>query len=172
MAEAVRRECAPVAFDLGFRHPRKGDWNRWLTTRRNVYIRWRGDAYDEVVLTWARFGRCRFTVDTHTSTVLDRLGDPEGPVREVRGASIGAAASLLLPPFFGEFGLFRPIPSVVALFNQCLVELDRWFRDGVAGPHIVPGIVYRVSPKSGPGWLTAEGRTWGDPRRDPERDGV
>jgi hypothetical protein len=172
MAEAIRRECDPVAFRLGFRHPRKGDWNRWVTTRRNVYIRWRGDAYDEVVLRWARFGGSRFTVSSDTSVVVDMLNHPDGPIREVRNAMVRASASVLLPPFFGQFGLWRSIPSVVALLNQCLVELDHWVRDDIAGPHVLTGLPYRVSPTSGPGWLpTAQCRAWGDPTRDPERDG-
>jgi hypothetical protein len=170
MAEAIRRQCDPFAFSLGFRHPRSGDWNRWLTTRRNVYIRWRGDCYDEVVLQWARFGRPRFTIDVHASEVIHPLDGPAGPVRRVRGVSVMAWSPFLNPICPDEFGPWRSIPSVVALLNDCLVELDRYFRDNVVGPHLVPGIVYLVSPSEGPGWLTPEDRTWGDPTRDPERD--
>ena len=90
MAEALRSECDPVAFSLGFRHPRKGDWDRWQTTRRNVYIRWRGYEYDEVTLEWARFGRPWFRVDFSTSVVIASSGDEAWPVRLVTSGRIDA----------------------------------------------------------------------------------
>jgi hypothetical protein len=171
MAEAIRLDCDPVAFSLGFRHPRRGNWDRWLTTSRNVYIRWRGEHYDEVILQWARYGEAWFRVDISSSTVVAWSdGHTDSPSRSVRFARGDAWAGPLAPLCRDKFGPWRSIPSVVDVFNRCLAELDLYVREDAPGPHIGARGVYTVSPSAHPNWLTRLDRDWGDPRRDPERD--
>jgi hypothetical protein len=168
MAEAIRRECDPFAFSLGFRHPRKGDWNRWLTTRRNVYIRWRGMDFDEVVFNWGRWGAAFFRMHVARSRADPAPYPPDGIPRTESGGLVYAWAGPIAPICRDKFGPWRTVESVVALTNQCFAELDGWLRDDIVGPHLHVGGAKRITATEG--WLHPLYRTWGDPFLDPESD--
>jgi hypothetical protein len=168
MAEAIRRECDPFADSLGFRHPREGDWNRWLTSRRNVYLRSREGGYDEVLMCWGRRGAPWFRMEFECSRP-DSLPSPDGGIsREVRGGLAYAWTGRIAPLCRDKFGPWRSIADTVELTNQCFSELDAWFKNDVAGRHLVVLPVRRITPTDG--WSHSIYRTRGDPTLDPERD--
>jgi hypothetical protein len=166
MAEAIRRECDPVIFALGFRNPRRGDWGRWPATRRNVYIRWRGTSYDEIVLDWARYGRPKFRVWFETSVVEVPPQDDRLAQRLVRG---GCLSVWRLMPWIGSnwFGPRRSPESTAAFLNLRFQGLNAFFLRGEAQPYLTLGYPHREPSER---YRAPEVCAWGDPWLDPESD--
>jgi hypothetical protein len=166
MAEAIRRECDPVIFALGFRNPRKGDWNRWLTTRRNVYIRWRGTSCDEIVLRWARYGQPKFSVSFESSVVEIPPRDKHQAQRLVIGGSLRVWR---LNDWIGSssFGPWRSPESVAAFLNRRIEGLDAFFLRGERQWYLSLGYPHREPSGR---VVSSEVRAWGDPWLDPESD--
>lgn len=170
MAEAIRRECDPFALSLGFRHPRKANWNRWLTSRRNVYLRWREGNYDEVLFRWGRWGAPWFRAEFERSR-LDPPSNPGGGVSRVVTSGVAYAWTGRLAPLCRDkFGPWRTVAETVELTNRCFLELDSWFKDDLEGPHLVMMSDRRITPTEGSSHSVY--RTWGDPMLDPERESV
>jgi hypothetical protein len=168
MAEAVRQDCDPVIFALGFRNPRKSDSDRWgETTRRNVYIRWRGTTYDEILLQWDKYNRPKFFLRYRTSQVEHPPQDGHAAVRLVtRGTMI---VWRLPRTYVGSawFGPWRSPGSVAAFVNRRVLRLNAFLLHGETEWYLNPGKPRR-EPRDGDEWV--ERRSWGDAWLDPESD--
>jgi hypothetical protein len=69
MSELFRKECAPVLYELGFRHPKAEFWHPGPITRKNVFARWRGEDYDEILFNWWSYGTPKFDLELSTRQV-------------------------------------------------------------------------------------------------------
>jgi hypothetical protein len=170
MAEAIRRDCDPVLFALGFRNPRKGDMYRWETTRRNVYIRWRGVNFDQVWLQWDKYNRPKFFLYFESSRV-DR--PPHGAEPAIRSVCRGIFQSWRSPsPYVGGgwFGPWRSPDGVAALVNRRVQALDPFLLHGEVAWPINPGKWRQIPFNELADRLCPQRRIWGDPWRDPESD--
>jgi hypothetical protein len=167
MGEAIRRDCDPVILALGFRNPKKNHWDRWSATRRNVYIRWRGTSYDEIVLRWDKYNRPKFFLHYKTSVVEHPPREGQEAQRLVMGGRM--ACWRLSRARIGSdwFGPWRSPDSVAALVNRRVHDLDAFFLSGVKHPYLDPGNPHR-EPFDWDKWF--ERRTWGDPWLDAESD--
>jgi hypothetical protein len=168
MAEAIRRECDPLMYSFGFRHPRHWSWERWPTTRRNVYIRWRDGDYDEVLLIWGHFGRPWFTMEFFMS----RLTPPHPPGALIRrtGGSVMYAWDRFrrAPPCRDKFGPWRSILATVAVTKQCLTELNAFMLEERPSAYIGFPHWRRVGPGE---YAYSTLKHHGNPMLDDERDG-
>ena len=169
LAEAIRRECDPLMFSFGFRHPKNWTWERWGTSRRNVYLRWRDGDYDEVTLMWGRFGKPWFRIDYFMSRLTPP--HPKGALarRTCQGRMYAWPRGQIVPLCQDKFGPWRSIGDTAVLTKQCLAELNAFMLNEVVGIHMwgVPPS-RRVSP----------GELWysrfeydGNPMLDEEHDG-
>jgi hypothetical protein len=166
MAEAIRRDCDPAIFALGFRNPRKGDWSRWGATRRNVYIRWRGTNYDEMVVDWARYSEPKFRVRFATSVVN---APPQDGRQARRLVIVGHLVCWRLNDWVGSnsFGPWRSPASVAAFLVQRIQGLEGFFLRGEPQWYLGLGYPhYKPSERT----ESPEMRAWGDPWLDPESD--
>jgi hypothetical protein len=167
MAEAIRRDCDPAIFALGFRNPKKNNWDRWRATRRNVYIRWRGTCYDEISLQWARYGRPKFFLHYRTSVVERPPRDGLAAQRLVEESRMTSWRLLRAWIASDWFGPRRSPDSVAALVNRRVQALDAFFLRRERQWYLDPGKPHR-EPFD---WdKSHERRTWGDPWRDHESD--
>jgi hypothetical protein len=168
MAETIRRDCDPVLFGLGFRNPRDMTLDRWETTRRNTYVRWRGTDYDELKLIWARYGRAKFQFRFETSQVET---PPRGDTPATRLVRHGWVRSFTGPVRMigGQwFGPWMTAVAAAALMNRRILELNGFLLSGKVGPHLYVGAPRRISPDDER--LLPRTKIWGDPWRDPESD--
>jgi hypothetical protein len=161
MAEAIRRDCDPVSFNLGFRNPRKSDPDRWMATRRNVYIRWRGTTFDQIDLQWDKYNRPKFFLNFRTCRV--EL-PPQGYHAARRLVTYGIVRSAWTPsaylPGGGWFGPGNSPESVAALVNHRVLQLNAFLLNGKTGWYLEVGPPRPMSPD----------QIWGDPWLDPETD--
>lgn len=170
MAEAIRRDCDPVLRGLGFRNPRDMTLDRWETTRRNTYVRWRGTCYDELKLIWDKYNRAKFFFRFETSRV-ER--PPQGDVPATRLVTYGAMRSWVAPLGLWRSDWFGPWMSPVAaaaLMNSRIFELDAYLMGGGLTRHIGDGAPHRIAPDDAR--ILPREKIWGDPWRDPESDYV
>jgi hypothetical protein len=169
MAEAIRRECDPLMFSFGFRHPKNWTWERWGTSRRNVYLRWRDGDYDEVTLMWGRFGKPWFRMHYFIS----RLTPPhpsDALVRRIGGGIMHAwERGRFLPFSKDKFGPWRSIEDVAAITKQCLIEINHFMVDERVGAHIWVAPHWRRVGPGEHGYSTLKYE--GNPMLDDERDG-
>jgi hypothetical protein len=167
MAEAIRRECGPVLFGMGFRNPRRNDPGRWHTARRDTYLRWRGTNYDQIHLQWDKYNRPKFFLKFMTSSVEHPPSDGLAALRAVR---FGNLRSWRGPILGGWFGPWRTLDGVVRLVNRRISEADHYMLTGVVGPHmtITPPILR--GPDDGEARVPPEMKIWGDPWLDAESD--
>lgn len=174
MAEAIRRDCDPVIFSLGFRNPRRGDAYRWGgTTRRNIYLRWRGTTYDEIEIQWDHLSRPWCRLNFQTSQVLQ---PPRGELHAVRSITRGNLRSRRL--WGGWIGPWRSPTGVAALVNRRVLQLEAYLLRGESGWWISVCPPIRASlDEADDGlrneWLVEALReewVFGDPWLDPESD--
>lgn len=150
MAEAVRRECDPVLIAMGFRNPARHNWERFYVSRRNVFIRWRGEYYDEVYFHWRSFNRPSFFIEFLT-TDLQRLGhDARTPTPRISACRMiawyGRAPGLFgWLRFWGndQFGPMQSIKATTALANERLREMNSYLLTGEPWSHVSFGFRYR-----------------------------
>jgi len=170
MAEAIRRDCDPVLFGLGFRNPRRMDLDRWYATRRNIYIRWRGTSYDQIDIQWDKYNRPKFFLHFWTSRVERPPQDGHAAWRVVTHGTISSWRSPL--PYLGGgwFGPWRSVEGVAALVTRRIMQLNAYLLHGETGPWILAGAPRSVSPDDGDDRLYPRMKIWGDPWLDPESD--
>jgi hypothetical protein len=119
MSEAFRATCAPVLYSLGFRNPKRVEWERWANTKRNIFIRWRGDGYDEVHVNWWNRGRPRFHIEQMTRRV------------EANPGSSGSTAFHLAKAYSETYSAWLRDPQkVIERARDWLTQIDPWFREG------------------------------------------
>lgn len=148
MAEAVRRECDPVLLSMGFRNPVRHNWERFYVSRRNVFIRWRGEHYDEVYFHWRSFNRPSFFIEFKT-TDLERMCAPTptprlSPCRMI--AWFGRAPGLFgWLRFWGndQFGPMQSIEATTVLANERLRDMNSYLLTGEPSSHVALGFSYR-----------------------------
>jgi hypothetical protein len=171
MAEAIRRDCDPVLFNLGFRNPRKSDPDRWTATRRNVYIRWRGTTYDQIDLQWDKYNRPKFFLKFRTSRV--EL-PPQGDRAAWRLVTNGIMRPTRTPSAYllggGWFGPWRSPESVAALVNRRVLQLNAFLLNGETGWYLSMRPPRPMSPDQGDDRIPPRMKIWGDPWLDPESD--
>jgi hypothetical protein len=119
---------------MGFRHPKVVEFKRWATTRRNVFVRWRGEDYDELVVFWWTLGRPRFELQ-----LCARRVEPSPPGHTTyRLMRAGVHRSFLGNRQCGDlFGGWLPrVGPTIARARSRLLEIDEWFRTGEATAHV------------------------------------
>jgi hypothetical protein len=170
MAEAIRRDCDPVLFALGFRNPRRMDLDRWHTSRRNTYIRWRGTAYDQVEIHWNKYNRPKFFLNFWTSRVERPPRDGHAAWRMVTHGTLSAWRSPC--PYLGTgwFGPWRSVDDVPNLVNRRVLQLEAYLLRGETGWWINVGAPRPTSPDDGDLRVWPRMKIWGDPWLDPESD--
>lgn len=170
MGEALRRDCDPVLFSLGFRNPRKMDWNRWYTTRRNIYLRWHGTTFHEVCVDWARYTPGKFKLAFVTSRV-ER--PPQADVPAIRIITHGYLQNWQAPLGLWrsyDFGPWMSPAATAALVNRRVFALNEYLLEGKPSRHVRDGRPIRIHPDDPR--RTASRKIFGDPWRDPESDYV
>jgi hypothetical protein len=119
MSEAFRATCAPVLYSMGFRNPKRADWERWANTKRNIFIRWRGGDYDQVQVVWWSLGRPRFYIELRTRRA------------EAHPRPDGSAAFHLRKAYSETYsGWLRDPQKVIGRACDWLKQIDAWFREG------------------------------------------
>jgi len=166
LAEAIRRDCDPVLFGQGFRNPNKTDLDRWGTTRRNAYFRWRGTDYDQIVLYWDKYNRSKVRVEFEISRVEH---PPEGDRHCVRWVSGGY---LLTSRYLGGcwFGPWRSPMGAAAFLKRRLQQLDVFLVRGEPHWLVTSGAPRRFCLDDHGDGLYRRMKIWGDPWLDPESD--
>ena len=172
LAEAIRRECDPVLLAQGFRNPRKTtSMDRWAgSTRRNIYLRWRGTDYDEIEIYWYKYNRPRFRISFSTSRI-ER--PPSGDRHAVRWVTYGGVRSWKSPfRYWGgeSFCPWRSPEGVATLVAQRMVRLDAFLRRGETSWCIWTGSPMRRSLDDPDDRAPLEMKIQGDPWLDPESD--
>lgn len=169
LAAAIRRECDPLMFSFGFRHPNHWTWDRWCTTRRNAYLRWRGGDYDEVWLQWDRYGGAAFRINFFISRLTPP--HPHGALARRTGDAFIHAweRGRVWPLAKDKFGPWRSIDATVKVAKQCLGEVNDFMLHERVGIHMWRAPRWtRVAPGEY-GYSRLEHH--GNPMLDIERDG-
>jgi hypothetical protein len=157
LAAAVRNECLPLLFEMGFRNPKKADRDRWEASRPFVFGRWRGHDYDHVEIRWDLYGRPKFWIG-----FLARRFEPP---KEAGGAPTWRLLSgdiytwriglwggrVVAGQTFGNGSISRSIEMA----KRRLEEVNEFLLSGVARPHIgvwidLPGYVPGSDPVGEP----------------------
>jgi hypothetical protein len=172
MAEALRRDCDPMLLGLGFRNPHRMDNDRWHTTRRNTFLRWRGTDYDEVAFQWDKYGRPKFFLNFWTSRVEQPPANGKAALRAFRGGIMRSWQGPLRVLHGGWFGPWMAIETVTALVNWRILQLNDFLVNGVIGPQVSVGPPRLRGPDDGEDRVPPVMKIWGDPWLDPESDYV
>lgn len=169
MGKAVRETCRPLLYELGFRHPRVYDRDRWYATRRDVFLLWRGVDLNQIQIKWARWNRPAFRI-SFQKWRFER--DVDGKPTEFRWSTTGAVCVRKRGKrsYIEWFGPWQSIQRAVELASTGLLELDGYFVHGVVGPHVWVGISTRIGPGLDPPQIPPWWRRFGDPALDPESD--
>lgn len=171
MAEAIRRDCDPLLFSLGYRNPRKNDLNRLGgITRRNMYLRWRGTTLDSVGFYWDKYNRAKCYMEFETSTVVSRPEEGRPAVRRITRGSMVAWKGPGRYIGSGWFGPWRSIDSFTAQLRRRILQLEGYFQTGERGWWINVGNTQCIGPEDGDSFPIEGIKLWGDPWLDPESD--
>jgi hypothetical protein len=169
LAEAIRRDCGPLLFSLGFRHPRTNDLNRWGgITRRNAYLRWRETTFDSVGFYWDKYNRPKCYMEFETSTVVRRSEEGLPALREITTGSMSAWTTPISGLGSGWFGPWRSIDSCTAQIKRRILQLERFLQTGERVRCISAGPPRLNKPDRDDGYQYLN--AWGDPWLDPESD--
>jgi hypothetical protein len=141
MSEAFRKNCDPILFSQGYRNPVRHDRDRWHTTRRNVFLRWRDEHYDEVYISWGDWGAPYFYLEFRTTQVsrMRPLGSPSPTPRLFHCRLFAWNVSWLSGwiNMFGErFGPFMSVNRAIELAGARLIDLEEFLRTGEVTKHI------------------------------------
>jgi hypothetical protein len=135
LGAAVQERCGALLKAQGYRNPAKGDWDRWLATRRSIFIRRRGEIYDELVFNWRTFNRPKFTIDVRTSEIGRMV--PAGRAPSFRHLQhLRLRSWVLRAPTAGVvaaghwFGPWRDVDSAITLACQRLEQLENYLMTG------------------------------------------
>jgi hypothetical protein len=171
MAEAIRRECGPVLFGMGFRNPRRNDLDRWHgTSRRDTYLRWRGTNYDQIHLQWDKYNRPKFFLRFMTSSVECPPTDSVAALRAVRFGNLRPWRGPILILLGGWFGPWMSPDGVTKLVNRRIPEVNAYMLQGDVGPHVTVTPPILRGPDDGEDRVPPRMKIWGDPWLDPESD--
>lgn len=126
--------CAPILKEVGFRNPAKGNRDIWPATRRNVFIRRRGDIHEHVFVYWNKWGAGRFEIYARTSQA-ERMRPPGCGPPHPRLLDLTVRSAIWRRPsgriiYVGRgFGRGR-VDRTLELAARRLVELDRYLKTG------------------------------------------
>lgn len=135
LSTGFQARCAPILKGFGFRNPLKADYDRWGTTRRNAFIRWRSGFYEEVHVDWERWGAPRFRILFRTAQV-ERMRPPDCGPPTPRLAWVYLWAGILrLPggrriPLGKNFGRFMGVDRTLELAADRLRQMEVHLRNG------------------------------------------
>jgi hypothetical protein len=171
MAEAIRRDCDPVFFGLGFRNPGRSDPDRWGgTTRRNLYVRWRGTDYDEIELQWDKYSRPKFFLNFMTSRIERPPRDAGAALRAVRFGDVRPWRGPILLLLGGWFGPWLSPDGVARLVNRRVPQVNDYMLRGHVGSYMTVTPPILRGPDDGDERVPPRMKIWGDPWLDPESD--
>jgi hypothetical protein len=169
-ADAIRRECGPMLFELGFRNPRRLDRDRWrVATRRDVYLRWRGTTFDCLEVSWDRYAipRCRLYFETSMVEQPSAGGHPA--IRSVTPGNLRArswSVAWISPDYFGRW--WHSVDQDLAEIKCSLLAWEAFLQSGTVDWRVWVAPSRRIGFEgdgTSPGW-----RMRGDPWLDPESD--
>jgi len=170
LGEAVRASCRPLLHEMGFRHPRRHDRDRWSGSRLDIFLRWRDVDFDEVRIEWRTANRPSFFIRARSSK-YER--DADGRPTEYRRQTNPTACSSICRLCGGacaHFGPWQSVNRAMETANRGLVELNQYFLYGTVGPHILACTEHRIGPGLETPGLSEWWRRFGDPALDPESD--
>lgn len=168
LAEAIRRDCDPVLFAMGYRNPAKTDLDRWRTTRRNSYFRWRGTDYDEIIMYWDKYNRPKVRIEVKISRVETPPQGDRFCVRWISYATIKTWRGINKWVNGCWFGPWRSPEKAAAFVNRRLLQLEAYLLRGEAHWAINFGPARRVTFNDELDRLYPRQKVWGDPWLDPE----
>jgi hypothetical protein len=141
LSESIRKFTDPILREYGFENPPVGHPYDWGVSRRNVWIRIRGDYRDEIYFTWDKYGRALIALSFLTSQV-ERMRPPDvtGPTPRLNDGNVLPnkwLIHLFVPGFdFSWFGYFSSVESTVRLAKMRLADLNSYLLTGLPKDHI------------------------------------